>query len=123
MINLKILKRTLFKNAFYSNVNMNMKNFSIYSQYNKFFSMSLNPFNKTKGKNIGLTSRLNELQNKFEKNKANQNKKIDIDEDDENVKASREAYAQKSFDRFVRFLENKDKFTWQNNLELIKVNN
>ncbi len=83
--------------------------------------MSLNPFKKIKKSASEVTDRLTELQNKL--NQSNKNiSKINDDEDQvETVEETREIYAQKSFDRFIKFMENKDKFTWQNNLELIKV--
>lgn len=85
------------------------------------FAFSLNPFSKSKSNSETSisTSRLAQLQNKFKDKKGiKSSAKLEVGE---SVEETREIYAQKSFDRFLKYLENKDIFTWQNNLELLKV--
>lgn len=118
MNNLKVLKRNLTLNT-YTRSCFAQKN-GFYTQSIKYFSFNLNPFNKKNNDSNGITSRLTELQNKLSKSKIIKRQ----DEDNEeagSVNETREAYAQKAYERFLKFLENKDTFTWQNNLELIKV--
>ncbi len=118
MNSLKVLKRNLISNTF-TKLSFAQNN-GFYKHSIKYFSFSLNPFTK-KSNNVGMTSRLSELQNKLSQSKIIK-KQDEENEEGESVNETREVYAQKTYERFLKFLENKDSFTWQNNLELIKVN-
>jgi len=118
MKNLKVLKKNLSLNSF-TKISFTENN-QFFKHSLKYFAFSLNPFTKKNNNANGVTSRLTELKNKLSKNKWI--KKEDEDnEEGESVNETRESYAQKTYERFLKFLENKDSFTWQNNLELIKV--
>jgi len=118
MNNLKVLKKNLSFN-YITKLSL-VQNNGFYKQSLKYFSFNLNLFNKKNNKTNGLTSRLTELKNKLSQNKIIK-KQDEENEEEESVNETREIYAQKTYERFLKFLENKDKFTWQNNLELIKV--
>lgn len=96
------------------------QNYSLYKQSIRYFAINLNIFNKKTNNTNGKSNRLTELQNKLNHPK-NINDKDEQDEEEKSINQSREEHSQKVYDRFLKFLENKDSFTWQNNLELIKV--
>ena len=74
----------------------------------------LNVLKKSNNQETDL-ERYSKLKSKYSKEKK------DEDQEEENLEKVKENIQDQSFLKFLQFLENKETFTWQNNLELMKV--
>jgi hypothetical protein len=108
----KFLGKTI-KSIYYSNIRYNtILNKVSFNRISHFGF--LNILKKSNNQDSEL-ERYSKLKSKYNKDKKEE-------EGEENIEKLKERAQDESFIKFLQFLENKETFTWQNNLELMKVN-
>ena len=116
------------KNIFSKTYNFNSSQFLKNQKFFVSFQFSnLNPLKLFRSPSVNDNkTRLEELKTKiYSQNKKELKsfyKNSDNDQD-ESVEDTKDIFIRNSFERFIKYMGNKEQFTWQNNLELIKVKN
>lgn len=122
MNKINFLKKNIFSNTCIFNSTQFLKNQKFFMSFQ--FS-NLNPLKLFRSPSVNdHKTRLEELKTKiYSQNKKELKSfyKNSDNDNEESVEYTKDIFIQKSFDRFIKYMGNKEQFTWQNNLELIKV--